>query len=276
MGSSRVVRAAASVFLALAAAGCAHDRGSPAAPPTGPRGPGPWHRVFADDFRGDRLNPARWTTCYDWNQGGCTNRGNDELEWYRPGQVSVGDGRLTLTARRRTTRGTDGRVYPWTSGMVSTGRSSWNARPRAVFTYGYFEASVRIPRQGGMLPAFWLMPASRFTPPEIDIAEVLQTPRLIDMTVHWRGPDGDERATAGSFGPVDFPARHHVFALNWERDALTWYIDGEIRFRVTDPAKIPHVPMELLFTLAVGYPALPPPDVHTARMSVDWVRVWQH
>ncbi|WP_329393419.1 glycoside hydrolase family 16 protein [Streptomyces lydicus] len=276
MGSCRLARAAASGFLALAAAtGCASGTRSPTPSPSPPV-PGHWREVFADDFGGTRLNPARWTTCYDWNQGGCTNRGNNELEWYRPEQVSVGDGKLTLTARRRTTRGTDGRRYPWTSGMVSTGRNSWNARPRFVFTYGYFEAAVRIPPQAGMLPAFWLMPASRHTPPELDVAEGLGSTDRIEMTVHWKGPAGEERTAAGRFGPVDFPAGHHVFALNWERDALTWYVDGEVRFRVTDPAKIPHVPMELLFTLAVGYPTVPPPGVDHARMSVDWVRVWQH
>ncbi|MEU5208468.1 glycoside hydrolase family 16 protein [Streptomyces sp. NPDC020742] len=276
MGSCRLARAAASGFLVLAVAtGCAAQDGRPTPPPR-PSVPGHWRQVFADDFSGSRLNPARWTTCYDWNRGGCTNRGNDELEWYLPGQVSVADGRLTLTARRRATEGTDGRRYPWTSGMVSTGRDHWTARPRHVFTYGYFEAAMRIPPQSGMLPAFWLMPAARHTPPELDIAEALDSTQSIDMTVHWKGPDGSERTAAGSFGPVDFPAGYHVFALNWEPDALTWYIDGEIRFRVTDPAKIPHVPMELLFTLAVGYPTVPPSSVDQARMSVDWVRVWQH
>lgn len=276
MGSSRLARAAASGFLmAAVAAGCV-PTGAPSGPPPKPSVPGHWHLVFADDFNGHRLNTARWATCYDWNHLGCTNRGNDELEWYLPGQVSVADGKLTLTARRRTTRGSDGRSYPWTSGMVSTGRDHWNGRPRHVFTHGYFEAAMKIPPQAGMLPAVWLMPAARSTPPELDIAEGLGSTKIIDMTVHWRGPGGQERTAAGSYGPVNYPADYHVFALNWERDSLTWYVDGEIRFRVTDPAKVPRVPMELLFTLAVGYPKLPPPGVHSARMSVDWVRVWQH
>ncbi|MDH6109690.1 hypothetical protein P3T36_000461 [Kitasatospora sp. MAP12-15] len=33
-------------------------------------------------------------------------------QWRLPGQVSVGNGALTLTAERRTTQGTDGHSYP--------------------------------------------------------------------------------------------------------------------------------------------------------------------
>ncbi|MBY8888291.1 glycoside hydrolase family 16 protein [Streptomyces sp. PTM05] len=269
------LRALAACLLAVAAGCGAPAATTPPAPPA-PAAPGHWHQVFADDFGGSRLDPAKWTTCYDWNRGGCTNSTNHELQWYLPGQVTVGGGKLTLTAQRRTTKGTDGHTYPWTSGMVSTGRDSWNATPRSTFTYGYFAAAVRIPSQGGMLPAFWLMPASRHTPPELDVAEGLGSTTTVRMTTHWKGHDGTEQSAAGHYGPVDFPAGYHVFALDWEPTSLTWYVDGTPRFRVTSAQQIPHVPMEVLLTLAVGYPSPPPPGVDSAAMSVGWVDVWQH
>jgi hypothetical protein len=34
--------------------------------------------------------------------------------------------------------------------------------------------------------------------------------------------------------------------------------------------------MEIIFTLATGYPHDPPADVSTAAMTVDRVRLWQH
>ena len=236
---------------------------------------GNWNLVFHDEFDGTKLNTGRWATCYDWNRQGCTNSGNDEEQWYLPSQVSVGDGALSLNAQRRTTRGSDGRTYPWVSGMISTGRDHWDARPRRTFTYGYFEAAIRIPTEAGMFPAFWLMPASRFTPPELDIMEFLGTTRRVSMYAHWKSSDGEQRKTRGTYGPVDFPARSHVFALLWTQDEVTWYVDGAQRFRVTEPERIPHVPMEVLVNLAVGVPYSPPASVDTARMAVDWVRVWQ-
>ncbi|MGC9541911.1 glycoside hydrolase family 16 protein [Streptomyces sp. UG1] len=267
----RGLRAALAAIVLLVTAACGSGEASqPARSPV----PSGWRLTFHDEFGGTELDTGRWVTCYDWNRDGCTNSGNDEEQWYLPGQVSVGQGVLTLSAERRTTRGSDGMTYPWRSGMVSTGRDHWDATPRHTFTYGYFEAAIRIPPQAGMFPAFWMMPASRFTPPELDIMEFLGNTRQVFMYVHWRDADAEHRAR-GSYGPVDFPADHHVFGLLWTPDELSWYVDGVRRFRVTEPERIPHVPMEVLINLAVGVPRSPPTSVDSAEMKVDWVRVWQ-
>ncbi|MGC0336384.1 glycoside hydrolase family 16 protein [Streptomyces sp. SLBN-8D4] len=268
----RVGRALRALVVAalLAATACANG-GTSRRPPA----PGHWRLVFHDEFDGSSLDTRRWATCYDWNRNGCTNSSNHEEQWYLPGQVTVGNGALSLTAVRRATRGSDGKTYPWTSGMVSTGRDHWDGRPRRTFTYGYFESAVRIPSQGGMFPAFWMMPASRHTPPELDVMEFLGSTQEVLMSTHWRGGEGARRTERGTYGPQDFPAGYHVFALLWTRHELTWFVDGLARFRVTDPAGVPHVPMEVLLDLAVGLPHSPPPSVREARMKVDWVRVWQ-
>ncbi|MEW1909167.1 glycoside hydrolase family 16 protein [Kitasatospora sp. NPDC085895] len=244
------------------------------APPTPP---GPWRPVFHDDFTGSRLNTADWATCYDWNDHGCTNAGNHELQWYLPGQVSVADGDLTLTADRRTTKGTDGKTYPWTSGMVSTGRDHWDGAPRHTFTYGWFAAALKVPAAAeGMFPAFWLIPAdTRGTPPEIDIAEFINTSARVDSNLHWRAADGSDTHIGNRYGPADFAGGYHVFAVDWQPDSVTWYVDGVQRFQVTEPAAIPHVPMELVLNLAVGFQTAPPPGTDSAALKVGWVAVWQ-
>jgi len=274
----RAGRVALAGSLLVSAAACG---GQPASTPaatgssTAPAAPGPWHVVFQDDFTGSALDHGRWATCYDWNENGCTNASNHELEWYQPGQVSVGGGRLSLTALRRPTTGLSGKVFPWTSGMVSTGRDSYYAMPRHTFTRGYFAAAIRIPAAGGMFPAFWLMPSqTRTTPPELDVAEFSGNTQQVQMTVHWAGPNGADQHHQQRFGPVDFPTGFHVFALDWESDSLTWYVDGVNRFRTTD--HIPDVAMELLLNLAVGFPSAPPASVDSAVTQVAWVRVWQH
>ena len=249
---------------------------SPAALRLGPSAPGPWKQVFGDDFNGPELNGNTWATCYDWNDNGCTNSGNHESQWYTPGQVSQSGGALLLSASRRWTQGSNGRDYPWTSGMVSTGRDHWSGPTRATFTYGYFAAAIRIPPQQGMFPSFWLMPSSRVTPPEIDVMEGIKSTTAMEMNVHWADAEGADKHASKTYGPVDYPAGYHVFAVDWEPKSITWYIDGVARYRVTDTAHIPDVPMELLLDLAVGYPQAPPASVDSARMSVDWVRVWQH
>lgn len=241
-----------------------------------PDAPGTWHQVFEDDFTGNTLDTAKWATCYDWNDNGCTNVGNHESEWYLPTQVSVSGGALTLSATRKATMGSDGTAYPWTSGMISTGRDSWNGTPHFTFTRGYVAAAIDIPPQSGMFPAFWLMPASRTAPPELDVAEFYGTPKQVQMTVHWASPTGSDVFRAGDYGPANFAAGYHVFALDWEADSLTWFVDGVPRYWVTDRTKIPDVPMEVLLDLAVGIPTQPAAGVNSAQMKVQWVRVWQH
>ena len=112
---------------------------------------------------------------------------------------------MTLTAERRTTPGTDGRSYPWTSGMVSTGRDSWDATPRHTFTYGYFAAAVKFPAQTGMFGAFWLMRPwlSSVTPPG-DGHPVLVLPGLL----------ADDASTATLRG---FLSSHGYAAHGWNQ-----------------------------------------------------------
>ncbi len=243
--------------------------------PSRPAARGSWRLVFADDFSGDALDSSRWVTCYDWNLNGCTNAGNSELEWYSPEQVAVGNGVATLTSLRKPTVGDHGRVYPWTSGMLSTGRPFWTGRPRFAFRYGYVEASIKMPSEPGMWPAFWLLTADEKPQPEVDIAELIASHTFVLMNVHWTTSVGTHAQAPRTYGSVDFAAGYHDFAVDWEPDAITWYVDGVVRHAVTDRLIIPAAPMEMLFTLAVGKPGPPPADVSTASMSIKHVRIWQ-
>jgi len=239
-----------------------------------PHAPGPWHCVFDDEFTGRTLDPANWVTCYDWSPGGCTSAGNNELEWYQPGQVSVGPDGLTLLAQRRTVTAGTGVRYPWVSGMISTGRDGPGGSPHFSFAYGYATADVQLSRAPGMLPAFWLLPADESWPPEIDIMEGVEN--TVALNVHFVGADGNGNAQARHvYGRGDFTSRYHNFAVDWEPHRLTWYIDGVQRYTVTDPAAIPHVAMDILFTLAVGYPRAPSPDTQSSTLHVKDVQVWQ-
>ncbi|MFF2042093.1 family 16 glycosylhydrolase [Kitasatospora sp. NPDC058170] len=246
--------------------------------PDQPAAAGTWHLAFQDDFTGSTLDRSAWTTCYDWNDNGCTNAGNHEEQWYQPGQVQVGGDQLTLTAQRKAVTGSDGKAYPWVSGMISTGRDNWNAKPRHTFTYGYFAASLKVPANpDGFFPAFWLIPAdTRGTPPEVDVAEFPNTSQYVHMNLHWRGADGTDQHVGDNWGPADFSSDYHVFAVDWEPDAVTWYIDGRQWFQVTDPSRIPAVAMEVVINLAVGYLQSPPDGTDSAALGVRWVQVWQH
>jgi beta-glucanase (GH16 family) len=233
-----------------------------------------WHVAFDDEFDGARLATRRWATCYWWATTGCTNLGNHELEWYQPENVQVGGGALRLEARRARVTG-DGKPFSYTSGMVAT---IGHTDDRFSFRYGFVETRARVPRGTGFWPAFWMLPTSRDSKPEVDVFEMLgDQPRTMSMHVHWRGPGGNELADGVEWSGPDFTAGWHTFGLDWEPDHLTWYVDGVPRWQVTDPARIPHEPMYLIANLAVGGDNTVPPTASTpfpSTFALDYVRVW--
>jgi beta-glucanase (GH16 family) len=250
------------------------DTAVPGSP--GPSAGGSWRLAFADDFSGAALDASRWVTCYDWNKDGCTNATNHELQWYTPGRVSVARGAATLTAQRAPTRGSDGRIYPWVSGMLSTGRASWTGRPRFTFTYGYLEARIKMPSVKGMFPAFWLLSADETGDPEVDVVEMIGNDDAPVMNLHWTTATGVKAQAPKKFASSDFSTDYHDFALDWEPGVITWYIDGAPRYTISNSRMVPAVPMEIIFTLAVGYPDPPPASVSSGSMSIERVRLWQH
>lgn len=128
--------------------------------------------VFSEDFD-EPLDPDLWGRCHWWRAEACTIESNDELELYFADNVRTGDEVLTLEARRETVRDPDGRAYPYSSGMISTGPPEYETPARYAFTYGYVEARLRLPAGQGLWPAFWLLPADQESRPEIDVIETL-------------------------------------------------------------------------------------------------------
>lgn len=242
-----------------------------------------WNLIFRDEFDGPVLDMSKWTTCYwwDWNNKGCTNSGNNELEWYQPDEVLLSDGSVHLRTQQRSTVASDGKIYQFTSGMISSGRNREDPTPAGfVFQYGYVEIKARLPGGQGLWPAFWMLPNDDQSKPEVDIMEVLgDAPNTIHMTLHYKTKnDGDGRETSDWVGP-DFSSDWHTFALDWEPSLMVWYIDGIERWRYSNQANIPNQPMYLLMNLAVGgdWPGAPDSTtIFPSYYDIDYVRVWKH
>lgn len=231
------------------------------------------HLAFTSSFQGSSLNGSKWQTCYPWadSGSGCTNFDNSELEWYLPSQDQVSNGTLHMTASKVTTIGTtragSPASYQWKSGMVTT-YSSFD------FTYGYVQVTARIPSGSGLWPALWLLPQNESWPPEIDIMENLgaNTSRIY-CTVH-TSLGGESQEIYNS--PTNLSSGWHTYAVNWEPNSITWYIDGHQVF--TSNANIPQQPMYFLANLAVsGTEQLPNASTpNTASFDIANVSIYQH
>lgn len=229
--------------------------------------------VFEDRFDGPALDRSRWNV--ELHEPGWVNQ---ELQEYVDDSktVRVEGGRLLLRAVKAVDR--DGNVS-YTSGRIST-------QHRHDFTYGLFEARLRVPRGKGLLPAFWLMttdedryggwPACG----EIDIMEIWGSRTGTNHgTIHYGLPHEENQGTV-TLDRGDFAEEFHTFSLLWEPGAIRWYVDGVPFHEVVQwPASPFHHDMYLILNLAVGGSWVGYPDETTdfehAALAVDYVRVYQ-
>ena len=220
--------------------------------------PDGWKMVWHDEFEGSALDLAKWTPA------DAAYKKNNELQYYTPEDVYVRDGHLTLRSQRRRM---EKRFF--TSGLVDT-------KGKFSLTSGRVEVRARLPKGQGIWPAHWMMPADGSWPPEIDIAELLgHFPDKVHMTHHFRMPDGSARKHGEVFRGPDFSKDFHVFAVEWERDEIRWYIDRQLRFKSRD--NVPSAPMQIILNTAVGgdWPGEPTSKtVFPQHHDIDYVRVY--
>ena len=222
------------------------------------------------------LNPNDWT--HEVKNSGWVNH---ELQNYVNHKTPEGrlvtelrDGKLRITALKENGKVYSGRVY---------------AKVKSGWTYGYIEASIKLPKGKGTWPAFWMMPVNFRSWPadgEIDIMEeVGYHPDYVSSSlhandhVHSNGTQvTHEMKCPGAEGEF------HTYAILWTAKNITTYVDGNVQLSYDNRGlgrnDWPYDdPFYIIFNLAWGgdwggaqgvdESALP------ATMEVDYVRVFQ-
>jgi beta-glucanase (GH16 family) len=268
------------VFL-LAAGACVHAIAQTSA--TNSAAP-QWTLTWSDEFNGPDGSPvdhAKWVT-----ETGGNGWGNDELEYYtnRLQNAYQHDGNLVIKVLQEKYTGADGVTRNYTSARLKT-------LGKFVQTYGRFEARIKIPRGQGIWPAFWMLGEDIDKPGwpacgEIDIMENIgKEPALVHGTIHGPGYSGAQ----GIGAPYSIPDGkavaddYHVFAVEWEPNAIRFYVDEHL-YTTRTPADLPKGtkwvydhPFFLLLNVAVGggWPGSPDAtSVFPQEMLVDYVRVY--
>lgn len=193
-----------------------------------------WKLVFHDEFDGTALDRSKWITYYPFSSDGsdkceaCRYMGGTN-SIYTDDQVSVGDGLLEL--------GIESRPVEWYTKKTDFAASTIRSIGTAQFNYGKFETRCQLPEGKGLWPAFWMFGGQT----EIDVFEVCgEKPKWIKGSLHrWSDP---RYSNTGKYKGEDHSESFHVFAVEWERDELRWYVDGEqiySRGRFTDKRGTP-------------------------------------
>lgn len=228
---------------------------------------GAWTLRFDDEFRGTTLNAAKWQP--DWlavNNTTVTPPVNvSDVDCTDPGAVQVSGGILHLRAAARSCTASNGRTYPFASGLVNTHNSF-------TFTHGFMEARIDVPATSAgtpaNFPAFWADGTGTWpTSGELDVMEVNGN--------CGPGEGFHFHSSAGAFGGCSGlrPAPGwHTFGADWQPSGVSYYYDGHLVGRLT--TGITSTPMYLVLDNNVD-PTWGGPSLAPADLQVDYVRVWQ-
>ncbi|WP_237217840.1 family 16 glycosylhydrolase, partial [Falsiroseomonas oryziterrae] len=148
-------------------------------------------------------DPA-WVETFDTGSWGRINHA-----W---GNVQTGNGEVTLTG---------------ISGMME-----FPGGPSAGDGYGYREFVANI-EGSGPGPAIVLWPGSNVWPgPEIDIGEIKPDGSGQYAALHWKGETGGDEYVTVDIG--DYRGQWATYGVNWLPDAVEFYVNGELKGRVTE------------------------------------------
>lgn len=232
--------------------------------------------VWMDNFDGDALNTEDWT--YEVQGAGWVNH---ELQSYVSKKSPAGEpvttmknGILSLHCFKE-----NGKVY--SARIYGKRRTGW--------TYGYVEASIKLPSGKGTWPAFWMMPVNFKSWPhdgEIDIMEEVGYHKdYVSSSLHADGHvHSNNTQVTKEVYCKGAEGEFHTYGMEWTADYFQFYVDGKKTLYYKNPGtgKVdwPYdAPFYVIFNLAWGgdwggsqgvdEKALP------ITMEVDYVRVFQ-
>jgi len=231
--------------------------------------------VWSDEFDGTSLSTSDWNYEIGTGNGGW---GNNELQYYRQENVSVGNGVLTIQAKKEFFN-----ASAYTSSRITT-------ENKKSFKYGRIDIRAALPFGQGLWPALWMLGDNISTVGwpscgEIDIMELVggdNTDDKILGTAHWEFNGsrvqfgGTNRLQRGTFAH-----EFHVFSIVWDSQKIAWYRD-DIKYHTLDisPSGLSAFQNKFffLFNIAVGGDLPGSPNSSTQfpqYMFVDYVRVFQ-
>lgn len=245
--------------------------------------------AFADEFNNSANAPvdsSKWTA-----EIGGEGWGNQELQYYTNSIENAyhdGSGSLVIKAVKLNApldlKCWYGQCQYTSARLITKGKFDQK--------HGRFEARIKIPRSQGMWSAFWMLgndidKIGWAKCGEIDVMENIgREPTMVHGTIHGPGYSGGN-AIGAPFSLKKkqlFADDFHVYATEWSKNKLTFYVDGKL-YKTITPNDIPQDskwvfehPFFMILNLAVGGPWGGNPDkttVFPGEMLVDYVRVYQ-
>ncbi len=243
--------------------------------------------VWEDNF--DNINTSNWTNDVG---NGPQGWGNNELEYYTNGNNirtifdSQADSNVLLMEARKENPAN----YQCWYGSCQYTSSKLITAGKQEFMYGRIEARLKVPQTQGIWPAFWMLGTNLSSvgwpqSGEIDIMEHIgKEPTLSHGALHGPGYSGGNPIVGTYNIGENIESKFHVYAIEWDENAITWYVDNVKFHQATKAAVLAkgHAwvfdhNFYIILNVAVGGGWPGSPDGTSSfpkQMLVDYVRVY--
>ncbi len=181
---------------------------------------GDWEKyeLMSDEFDGVKLDPNKWHPVNPKWLG-------RQPAFFYSGNVRVSSGKLHLVMRKQEVpeMPKDKGYHTYTSAAVQS---------KIKVRYGYFEVKCRPMKSHGS-SSFWFYDSTPEMWTEIDVFEIgggaPGFERKYNMNVHvFRTPTESRHWSKHGVwaAPSNLANSYHVYALEWDKERITWYFDG--------------------------------------------------
>lgn len=249
-----------------------------------------WKLVWQEEFNYTGLPDS---TKWEYEEGHIRNHEQQYYTKARKENSWVADGVLTITGRKE----------PYPNAAYTKGANAWqkkdslaqytsasiNTLGKAGFTYGRVEMKAKLPKGGGIWPAFWMMGISRSEVGwprcgEIDIMEFIgKTPNDVYGTMHYPDPATKQKASMGKHTSDSTLTDFHIYAVEWSAQKIDVYFDNTMYFSFpvdaagTGADNPFRKEFYILLNLALGgdWPGPADPAVMPQAYVIDYVRVYR-
>ena len=251
--------------------------------------------LWAQDFNAKKagaIDPKVWS--YDTGVGL-----NGELEYNTNSTKNIlvdGKGHLLINAYRisdssfnqTTTSKADTALLKRCSYYCQFASGKIKTASKVGFKYGRMEARMKVPAGLGTWPAFWMLGASLTqgdTWPDCGEIDILETRGSMDSvafgTIHGPGYSGGSGKGSVYDNRSTLTAGYHTFAIEWLKDVINFYVDGNQYFKVTKADVAPNQwvynsEFYLILNLAMGgeFTGDIDPALNKAQLAVDYIHYY--
>jgi beta-glucanase (GH16 family) len=255
---------------------------------------GDWTMTFDDEFNAPTIDLSKWNI-YGHNYW-------DKRTHFSKDNLILKDGNAILRYEKKSGLHNDG--YGTSTDKNDAKRTDYavgflNTYGKFTQRYGYFESRMKLPRVGGLWPAFWLMPDRGKTGPghyrtgtgkqpedgngvggmEFDIMEFLSGwgPYRYNIAMHWDGYGKEHKSTGSENNYVRTDKDGYITCgLLWTPGSAIYYVNGREVLRWENP-RVSDVQEYIMYDMVSGgWSNTPFDDTRLPDdFSIDYVRVWQ-